>query len=329
MAFKHFAPLAALLALAIPARAILAGFPYRMASINPNASVDDGINFSTGNCWTAASNSDGAAVTLQKCLGPGTASQAWTFSAGSPASGAGGVGTITIFGNKCLDVTNGVDQSGTKLQIFTCANGNTNQKWQATGNDQSTFETVQWVGSTRCVDLTGGSQSPGTPLQIWTCIDGNTHQRWVPQYGSPSPPSSDATIRFHTPLQPPSAPELCITNEGGNNDPVLLSECDPHVQPNLNWMYTGGSIKTSDGAHCLDVTNGVDADGTLLQVYECFNGNTNQQWQFNGNFSIQWKGHNKCIDLTNGNVNSGTQLQIFTCFNGNTNQQWEIEPLNV
>jgi hypothetical protein len=113
-------------------------------------------------------------------------------------------------------------------------------------------------------------------------------------------------------------PELCITNEGGNNDPVLLGECDPHPLPRVDWMYTGGSIKTSNGTHCLDVTSeftllqflspnlseyhhrldGVDADGTRLQVYECVNGNTNQQWQFNDNFSIQWKGHNKCIDLT-------------------------------
>jgi len=76
-----------------------------------------------------------------------------------------------------------------------------------------------------------------------------------------------------------------------------------------------------DGTVCLDVTgesefastvsfvenppcliillgiDGVDADGTKLQVYFCTDGNTEQQWVFNSDFTIQWKDHNKCIDL--------------------------------
>lgn len=44
--------------------------------------------------------------------------------------------------------------------------------------------------------------------------------------------------------------------------------------------------------------DGKDADGTKLQVFACTAGNTNQQFVFNSNFSIQWKGHNKCVDLT-------------------------------
>jgi hypothetical protein len=120
----------------------------------------------TGNCWTAASNTDGAAVTLQKCNGLGNGAQSWIFSAGAPAGeGTGAVGTIKIFGNKCLDVTNGVDQSGTKLQIYGCSTANKNQQWQVTTGDSS-IESVQWVNSTRCVDLTGGSQVAGTPVRL-------------------------------------------------------------------------------------------------------------------------------------------------------------------
>lgn len=121
----------------------------------------------TGNCWTAASNTDGAAVTLQKCNGLGNAAQSWTFSAGAPdGEGAGTVGTITIFGNKCLDVTNGVNQSGTKLQIFGCSTANKNQQWQLIDQGDNIAQSVQWVGSTRCVDLTGGVQANGTPVRL-------------------------------------------------------------------------------------------------------------------------------------------------------------------
>lgn len=37
-----------------------------------------------------------------------------------------------IFGNKCLDVTNGLTVDGTKLQIWTCTSGNTNQQFYYT-----------------------------------------------------------------------------------------------------------------------------------------------------------------------------------------------------
>lgn len=132
---------------------------YKSSSFFPPSTV-------TGNCWTAASNTDGAAVTLQKCQGVGSASQSWTFSAATPAGeGTGGVGTIKIFGNKCLDVTDGVDASGTKLQIFGCSTANKNQQWQVTTGDAG-VEHVQWVNSTRCVDLTGGSQTSGTTVSV-------------------------------------------------------------------------------------------------------------------------------------------------------------------
>lgn len=66
---------------------------------------------------TAASNSDGAAVTLQGCTG--APSQKWIFEGGS----------VKVHGNKCLDVSGGVDADGTKLQIWTCQSGNVNQQW--------------------------------------------------------------------------------------------------------------------------------------------------------------------------------------------------------
>jgi len=327
MSFKQLVSLVACLALAIPSNAILAGFPYNMESFNTNAA--SGSDFGTGNCWTAASNTDGATVTLQQCV-LGSANQAWTFSAGSPFSegtnGQGGIGTVKIFGNKCLDVTNGVDASGTKLQIFGCSTGNKNQMWQLTTGSNG-IQTVQWANSTRCADLTGGSQSAGTPIQIWSCV-GNTNQQWVGIFTGTTPPSLPQTaLRFHSGIQNDVARQLSfLATDDQDNLPVLMEFTDT-AGFGVDWVFEGGSLKSFDGAQCLDVTSGVDADGTLLQVFSCTQGNTNQQWTFNSNFSIQWTGHNKCIDLTNGNNNPGTQLQIFSCFQGNTNQQWRIEPV--
>jgi hypothetical protein len=70
---------------------------------------------------TASSNIDGAAVTIQSCTG--AAAQKWTFSGGS----------VKIFDDKCLDVTNGENVEGVKMQVWTCTGG-TNQQFYYTGD---------------------------------------------------------------------------------------------------------------------------------------------------------------------------------------------------
>lgn len=69
-------------------------------------------------CLTAASNTDGAAVTIQPCTG--ATSQKWQFV---------GNGQVQVFGNKCLDVTDGVNANAVKMQIWTCSTNNANQQW--------------------------------------------------------------------------------------------------------------------------------------------------------------------------------------------------------
>ncbi|KAF9259747.1 ricin B lectin, partial [Marasmius fiardii PR-910] len=116
-------------------------------------------NGNTGICLGAASNSDGAAVQLQSCSG--ATSQSWTRS-GS---------TIRVYGNKCLDVTNGSATNGNKMQIWTCADNNTNQMWSVSGN------TIGWSGHPFCLDNTDGSMAPGNQVQIWACT-GGPNQQW-------------------------------------------------------------------------------------------------------------------------------------------------------
>jgi len=60
---------------------------------------------------------DGAPVILQSCNG--VSAQKWTFADGA----------VKVFGNKCLDVTSGVNQDGTKIQIWTCLPSGPNQHW--------------------------------------------------------------------------------------------------------------------------------------------------------------------------------------------------------
>ena len=102
---------------------------------------------------TYFSNSNGSPVVIYDCInGPDIR---WTFQNGA----------ITAYnGTKCLDVTDGEDCNGVKVQIWDCVPGNVNQQWSYIGNFH-----IAWADSNRCLDLTNGNLTNGNRVQIWDC----------------------------------------------------------------------------------------------------------------------------------------------------------------
>lgn len=125
-----------------------------------------------GKCVTMASNSDGAAVQIRDCdYRHGNPSQTWHF-----------VGSTIMQDNKCLDVTDGKNTNGVKLQVWTCADGNPNQQFSHSGGQvlELPDDRISWMAHTdKCLDLTDGKQDNGTPLQIWSCGSTNPNQLWA------------------------------------------------------------------------------------------------------------------------------------------------------
>jgi len=155
----------------------------------------------------AAIDSTGAAAATT-WLGGATASPTPSTSTSAPS---GGVGRITGYGAKCVDVAGASSANGTKIQLYTCngtaaqtwtvgsdgtlralgkcldvtgagtangtktqlytCNGTNAQKWQRSGS------ALVNVGSNKCLDATGPSSADGTPLQIWSCT-GGANQQW-------------------------------------------------------------------------------------------------------------------------------------------------------
>ncbi|KAJ7732680.1 ricin B lectin domain-containing protein, partial [Mycena metata] len=116
-------------------------------------------------CLTASSNADGATVVVEPCTSSNTA-QTWVHNGQ----------TLLVFGNKCLDVTNGVtNTNGVKMQIWTCTpgQGDAAQHWTITST-----KTIQWAGQTECLDLSGGVLTSGNQVQVWLCETGNANQVW-------------------------------------------------------------------------------------------------------------------------------------------------------
>ncbi|KAJ7915240.1 ricin B lectin domain-containing protein [Mycena leptocephala] len=128
----------------------------------------------------------------------------------------------------------------------------------------------------------------------------------------------------------------CLTaSSNADGAPVIVQDCPVGAAPSTSntWVAAAGVGKPGAlkifGDKCLDVKDGVNADGTKLQIWTCAAGNTNQQWisaGSPGSPQIVWAGKNKCVDVTNHNVTNGNVMQIWDCDASfsNSNQNWSI-----
>lgn len=77
---------------------------------------------------------------------------------------------------------------------------------------------------------------------------------------------------------------------------------------------------------CMDVTGGVSANGTPVQLWTC-NGGGNQAWHLFADGTLRPKFNTgKCLDLTNWSTANGNKLEIWDC-NGGANQKWTADPV--
>jgi endo-1,4-beta-xylanase len=86
----------------------------------------------------------------------------------------------------------------------------------------------------------------------------------------------------------------------------------------------GGSVGVLRGVgsgRCLDVPGQSQADGALLQIWDCWGG-ANQQWTLTASNQLSVYG-GKCLDVPNHATAAGTRVEIWTC-NGGANQQWRV-----
>ncbi|KAF7354293.1 hypothetical protein MVEN_01117600 [Mycena venus] len=124
--------------------------------------------------------------------------------------------------------------------------------------------------------------------------------------------------------------------ENVDGEPLIIHNCDTEDIPNQDWDVSFFDKRNAGpqqikvfGNKCIDVTGGVNADGTKLQIWTCVDGNKNQLWTSVTDGTFQWSGTNKCIDLTDGKITDGNVLQIYTCNNQNANQKWVGAPLST
>ncbi|KAJ7123657.1 ricin B lectin domain-containing protein [Mycena epipterygia] len=127
----------------------------------------------------------------------------------------------------------------------------------------------------------------------------------------------------------------CISAaENEDGAPLVMHNCNTEATANHDFLVSFATkqnagptqISLVNSGRCIDVTGGVNADGTKLQIWTCGPRNANQQWISRTDGTFQWANTDKCIDLTDGNMLDGTQLQIWTCDSNNSNQKWTGAP---
>lgn len=116
--------------LAVSSLALLVSAQVPPNSIGHPVTLSPGIN--NGFCLAALGQVDFSSLSVLPCSG--AANQQWTFQNG----------TVSIFGNQCLDVKDGNNVDGAPLQLYECTAGNTNQQWYYTVDNR-----LVYIGSGR------------------------------------------------------------------------------------------------------------------------------------------------------------------------------------
>ncbi|KAF7301003.1 hypothetical protein MIND_00663700 [Mycena indigotica] len=273
-------------------------------------------------CLTATANADGAAVVVGSCiLGTGgtgalPATQQWVTTGGAQQAGQ-----IRIFGDKCLDVTNGNTANGAKLQIWTCAAGNTNQQWVS--SDWVTSH-ITWANNNKCVDLTDGDSTDGKQVQIWDCdaAGTNKNQNWSPLPFN-EPATVQAALKANT--------NLCIAASSTTpGSPVVAATCNANSAAQT-WQAaaasTNGYLSVFNSTLCLAPESTPIVAGTKLVAATCPTSKVAaDRWALSLNtIRSALSGVDWCVDLTDGKQTSGNQLQVWNCVEGSTNQAWNFK----
>jgi Ricin-type beta-trefoil lectin domain len=128
---------------------------------------------------------------------------------------------------------------------------------------------------------------------------------------------------------------LCLQRNGdGWGEPIVPQRCDG--SPAQRWIASDATAthyliaSPLPNNLCLDVRDGVDADRTVVQQWDCDKMARSMRWQFSPLvpfrfFKLTSETGSRCLDVAGGSLEPGAPIQIFRCTEDNTNtaQIWE------
>ena len=251
---------------------------------------------------------------------------------------------VNVNSGLCADVSGWSTALGTKLDQWTCGNGQANQKWQFTPVGNGIYQvTSAFVASSW--NVTGGGTTNGTPIQMWA--NGASNENWQAVYVS-TDSNGNARYKFIAQnsglcLDVPSASTtngqqldqftcngtnaqlftLVQVNASSGNPATPTAAAPPAAPtPDGSQWYTVSNV---GNGLCTDVFDFGKSLGTILDQWACANGQANQQWQFrpsgNGTYQVSSRSVAMSWNVTGGGTTNGTPIQLWS--NGASNEQWQ------
>jgi hypothetical protein len=259
---------------------------------------------------------------------------------------------LKVNGDMCLDLPIGDTSDGSKLEIFDCIGGD---------SQQFAFDAHGWlkhVPSGKCLD--GSDFGDDAPPMIWECYGGEQQKisydadagriysgtrcleisaagsgaglRWrecddsMPQFFTWD---SDNSLIYAN-SNAAGAVAIFSNQDGrcwevpdsaaGDSQVIQLMDCVG--SSNQGWVWQGASITTGlDLRMCLDIPGGDDADGNWLALYQC-TGAPQQMWAYDDSVGrIYRPDTNKCADVDTSDGSGVGHLMVFEC-NGADSQSF-------
>jgi GH25 family lysozyme M1 (1,4-beta-N-acetylmuramidase) len=268
---------------------------FTATGLPPGLSISSG-GLITG--WPYPTGTYQVTVQAADALG-GSASASFTWKV-SQAANSGATGRFVLAnGGKCLDDPGASATNGTRVQIWTC-NGGASQNWTLAQDG-----TIRVFG--KCLDVANGGTANGTVVRLWSCIGGNTNQRWL--VGS-------------------NGQLVNVTSGKCLDDPYSRTTSGTKLDiwactggSNQHWTLPAAPVALEIPGKCLDNTGASTANGNKIQIYTC-NGGTSQKWSVKPDGTVRAGG--KCLDVTGGGTASGTTVQLWSCIAGDVGQLWHF-----
>ena len=180
----------------------------------------------------------------------------------------------------------------------------------AASGTTSTSTTLSWTASTDNVGVTGYNAYRGTTLV------GTTTGTSFTNTGLTASTAYTYTVKAYDAAGNISAASNALT--------ITTSPNTTGIDP-TKWYQ----VINANSQKCVDAAGGGTGNGTAVQQWTCYAGNTNQQWQFQPTDSGFYKvvARNAPAlgwDVSGGpgSTGNGAQIQLWT-YGGGTNQQWK------
>merc|ERR1712054_504076 len=180
-----------------------------------------------------------------------------------------------------------------------------------------------------CVDVKDHGDFLGNVIQTWECLAGDDDQAWIMDIcegceGHRAASAAEANTSEIALAE--SAEEHASdvstaesnTSDGGAPKARRLQTPGEGDMFKLRWY--------GDQSKCLDVKDHGNWNGNAVQLWDCFEEDSDQYWTTDDDGHIRWYNHpEKCLDVKDHGAFLGNVIQTWECLAGDNDQAWIMD----